>query len=373
MSTLTARAFGAPFRYVQGPAEFSKLRDHLNPYPGPVLVLVDGFLFDKVQADLAQDFAGTGISCQVVSFGGECSESEVARITALVRCSAARVVVGVGGGKTLDTAKLVAAAVNAAAIMVPTSASTDAPVSSMAVLYRETGEHLRSVQLPHAPELILVDSEIIAKAPVRLFVAGIGDALSTWFEARANELSDTANYIGAGYRRSKAGMGIAKACFDILMEEGLAAKLALEQGMLNEAVENVIEANTLLSGLGFENTGCAGAHALHTGLSEIPSAHACYHGERVAFGVLFQLVLEHAPHHELESIQHFCHSLGLPLTLRQLNVDPTPENIRTITARVLDGNSGIEAEPFPLAETAVYNAITTADTLGAAFLTRYLV
>ncbi|MBR3397888.1 MAG: iron-containing alcohol dehydrogenase [Lachnospiraceae bacterium] len=94
-----------------------------------------------------------------------------------------------------------------------------------------------------------------AAAPLRLFCAGVADALSTWFEARANQASDTDNYIGSGYRRTLAGMAIARKCFETLMEDARTAKADLEAGKLSEAVENVIEANILLSGLGFENTG----------------------------------------------------------------------------------------------------------------------
>ena len=95
-------------------------------------------------------------------------------------------------------------------------------------------------------------------------------------------------------------MALAELCFDTLMEEGVKAKIALEAGVCTPAVEKIIEANTLLSGIGFESVGLAGAHAIHNGLTVLEECHHMYHGEKVAFGTLAQLVLENVPHEELE-------------------------------------------------------------------------
>jgi glycerol dehydrogenase len=366
--TPAARGYCGPARYIQGPGVFNQLGALLERRPGPVLAIVDGFLADWAEERLHRAFAGTGRAWRLERFGGECCQSEVDRLVALA--GEAGVVVGVGGGKTLDTAKLVAVETGAAMVVAPTAASTDAPTSAMSVLYKETGEHLRAICHGRSPDLVLVDSEIIARAPLRLFRAGLGDALSTWFEARANDRSDTANYVGAGYQRTKAGLAIARMCFDVLMADAEQALADLGQGRLTAAVENVIEANILLSGLGFENTGCAAAHAIHTGFHEIPAASQSYHGEIVAFGVLFQLVLEQAPREEVAEMLRFFAAVGLPMTLRQLHVEPTEANIAAITARVVDGNSGIEAEPFPITAEAVRRAIAQADALGRDYLAR---
>jgi glycerol dehydrogenase len=269
-----------------------------------------------------------------------------------------------GGGKTLDTAKLAANQLGLPYIALPTSASTDAPASSMAVLYLENGRHQRCVTFDHGPALVLVDSLIISKAPLRLFVAGIGDALATCYEARANAASDTANYIGTGYRRCQAGLAIAESCGRVLWDYAESATADLSRGLLTEAVENVIEANILLSGLGFENTGCAAAHAVHTGLHEIPGAEASHHGEMVAFGVIFQLVMEKAPAEEIEKVIAFLSRLGLPTSLGQLGVEASEENLSAITARIIDGNSGVEAEPFPVDAALVRASLLQADALG---------
>ncbi len=73
---------------------------------------------------------------------------------------------------------------------------------------------------------------------------------------------------------------------------------------------------TYLSGVGFESGGLAAAHAIHNGMTAIPDAHHYYHGEKVAFGTLTQLVLENAPVDEIETVAALCHSVGLPITRR---------------------------------------------------------
>ena len=79
------------------------------------------------------------------------------------------------------------------------------------------------------------------------------------------------------------------------MRDALAAKYAVERGALTQAVENIIEANTLLSGLGFENCGVSGGHGIHDGLTALDETHGFYHGEKVAFGTLCLLMLEGRP------------------------------------------------------------------------------
>lgn len=164
-----------------------------------------------------------------------------------------------------------------------------------------------------------MDTEVIAKSPARLTVAGMGDALATYFEARAVQAKDA--FTCAGGRGTLAAHALAKLCFDTLMEEGVKAKVALEAGACTAAVEKVIEANTLLSGIGFESGGLAGAHAIHNGFTVLEECHHMYHGEKVAFGTITQLVLEDVSADELEDIIGFCIEVGLPVTLKELGIE----------------------------------------------------
>jgi glycerol dehydrogenase len=137
------------------------------------------------------------------------------------------------------------------------------------------------------PAAVLVDLGIIAAAPTRFLVAGMGDALSTWFEARSCERTQSTNECG-GYSTA-AGLAIAKLCYETLLSHGVAAKLANERRLVTPALARIVEANILLSGIGFESAGLAAAHSIHNGLTALAETHSFYHGEKVAFGVLLVL------------------------------------------------------------------------------------
>lgn len=366
MVSTTTRGFGSPFRYIQGPGEFNRLPEYTASY-GDACVLIDGFLFPTLNAQLEKAWEGVSHSFTAIPFQGECCDEEIARVGAIVKEKDAKLIVGVGGGKTLDTAKLCADALNLPLIIVPSSASSDAPASEIAVVYTADGEYIGSRKLKHNAHLVLVDSEIIVKAPKRLFVAGMGDALATWLEAVACDTSDAPNYITTGLRRCKAGMAVAKASWDILFSDGRNALMALERGVVTEALENVIEANTLLSGLGFINTSLATAHGIHSGLTMVPSTHKYLHGEKVAFGIVCQLVLENAPKEIVDQVMTFMVDIGLPVTLGQLDVEPTHENIMAIAEKTVSGPL-IHQEPFFVSLQSVYSAILAADELGKSYL-----
>jgi len=362
----TTRAFGSPNRYIQGPGEFDRISEYTRLY-GKACFIVDGFLYDELNSRLEKNFLENEQEFIAVCFQGECCEEEIERIVKIAKENQITVIVGVGGGKTLDVAKLCSDAMGTPIIIVPTSASTDAPVSEIAVLYTQDGEYIGSKKVKKNADLVLTDSEIIVKAPRRLFVAGIGDALATWFEAKACELSDSPNYIGTGHRRCKAGVAIAETCMNILFEDGENALLALEKGVVTEAFENVVEANILLSGLGFLNTGLATAHGIHSGLTALPETHKYLHGEKVAFGIVCQMVLENTPSVLLDQVMRFMTAVGLPVSLKQLGVKATQKNIMAIAQKVFDGPL-VHHEHFLVTVDSVYNAIVMADRLGEKYL-----
>jgi glycerol dehydrogenase len=245
---------------------------------------------------------------------------------------------------------------------VPTIASNDAPCTAVAVRYSAQGRDPEPIGLPRNPDVVIVDSALIAKAPVRFLVAGIGDALSTWFEARSNLDSRSNNYIGPGLPAPEAGIAIAKACHAVLMRDALAAKLACECGALTPAVEAIIEANTLLSGLGFENCGVSAAHGIQEGMTVLDETRDFYHGEKVAFGVLCLLMLEGRPLAEITEVALFCRSVGLPTTLADLKLgNATPADITRVAEASLKPSSDTWRVAVPLSVEIVRDAILALD------------
>ncbi|WP_155956764.1 glycerol dehydrogenase, partial [Klebsiella aerogenes] len=231
----------------------------------------------------------------------------------------------------------------------------------------DDGEFESYLMLPHNPNMVVVDTQIVAAAPARLLAAGIGDALATWFEARACSRSGATTM--AGGKCTQAALALAELCYNTLVEEGEKAMLAAEQHVVTPALERVIEANTYLSGVGFESGGLAAAHAIHNGLTAIPDAHHFYHGEKVAFGTLTQLVLENAPVEEIETAAALCHSVGLPITLAQLDIKgDIPAKMRTVAEAACAEGETIHNMPGGACADQVYAALLVADQYGQRFL-----
>lgn len=316
------------------------------------------------QERITASYAKAGATVTMERFQGEITQAEIDRLCGRCKEFQADIVVGIGGGKTLDTAKAVAYYTgNIPVVIVPTIASTDAPCSALSVIYKEDGSFDRYLFLPSNPAAVIVDTAIIANAPARLLVAGMGDALATYFEARAVQRANKMNI--AGGKGTQAAMALARLCYETLLQEGIKAKAAAEAHVITEALERIVEANTLLSGIGFESCGLAGAHAIHDGLTALEDTHGAYHGEKVAFGTLCQLVLENAPLDEIEEVIEFCLNLGLPVTLADLGVKTIrEEEIRKVAELACAEGETIYNMPFEVTPEKVYAAILAADRLG---------
>ena len=252
-----AKILISPSKYLQGAGEMKKIGTYASNCGKKALVLISKGGYKRIGKMIEDSFAES--TCEVVFdyFNGECCNSEIDRLVNIVKENQCDLVIGIGGGKIFDTAKAVAYYAGTPVFICPTIASTDAPCSALSVVYTEEGIFEKYLFLPANPNLVLMDTDIITKSPVRLTVAGMGDALATYFEARACKRSGATSC--AGGKTTEAAMALAKLCFDTLMEEGVKAKIALEAGVCTPAVEKVIEANTLLSGIGFESAGLAGS------------------------------------------------------------------------------------------------------------------
>ena len=356
----------SPNRYVQGRGELKNLPEHAKKLGKKLFVIISASGLKRVRDLLEKSFENTGMELVFEEFQGECCETEIKRLGSRFQENKCDLVVGVGGGKIHDSAKAAGYYQGAPVVIIPTIASTDAPCSALSVIYSETGVFERYLFLNSNPDLVLVDTDIIAAAPSRLLVSGMGDALATYFEARAVAASGALSC--AGGKPTKGALALAKLCYETLLEDGVKAKLAVEAGACTQAVENIIEANTYLSGIGFESGGLAGAHAIHNGLTVIKDCHHLYHGEKVAFGTLTQLVLENAGQKLLEEVIGFCMDVGLPTTFAELGMArPDKDLLMEAAVRACSPDDTLVNMPFEVTPEMVYAAMVGADALGRYF------
>ncbi len=359
----------APARYVQGP----DLLDHLGrflplvPSARPAVYISAGGLRRHGEKLLA-GLRAIQIEGQVEIFEGECSFSEIERAAASLRAQNTPFdsLIAVGGGKCLDAGKCVAARLEIPVVICPTIASTDAPCSALSVIYTDEGIAHGGESFPDSPALVLVDSQLIADAPVRYLVAGMGDALTTRYEARTCYRNPAGRAVIGG-RPTIAAQAIAELCAQTVFDDGLAAAEANDRGEVNPALERVIEANTLLSGIGFESGGVTAAHAVAMGFTRLPAARANYlHGEMVAMGLLTQLALEQSPD-ECAQVAHFCAEIGLPTHLAQLSLDAAADGSALQEAMAHSAATPLmDNEPFDVTPENTWAALLQADEIGRA-------
>jgi glycerol dehydrogenase len=351
-----------PGRYVQGSQALQSLGEEMKRLGKNALFILDPYVEKNIWPQM-ENSTLSEISVHLSTFGGECSDKEIDKQVKAGKENKVDIVAGIGGGKTLDAAKAVAHELTVPVAIIPTIASTDAPCSALAVIYSQEGEFDRYLFLPKNPELVLVDSEIIANSPVRFLVSGMGDALATWFEANSCRQSFAPNM--SGNHGSNAAYTLAQLCYDTLIEEGLSAKRSVQAHAVTPALDHIIEANTLLSGLGFESGGLAAAHAIHNGLTILQDTHHYYHGEKVAFGTLASLFLTDKPRQIVEQVYSFCETIGLPTTLEDIGLtNVTDYELEKVAERVCAEGETIHNEALPVEPDMVTAALKTADMEG---------
>ena len=351
-----------PGRYVQGAEALDALGTELARLGKKALLIQDPFVNQHLQPRIVSALDGHIEACTQV-FCGECCDEEIERLQALGRAEQVDVIVGIGGGKTLDTAKAVGVALAAPVAIAPTLASTDAPCSALAVIYTREGAFKRYLITPRNPDLVLVDTQVVAHAPVRLLVSGMGDALSTWFEAEDCRVKVAGNMTGRPGPMS--AYALARLCYDTLIEYGLLAKTACEQHVVTPALERVVDANTLLSGLGFESGGLSAAHAIHNGLTALEATHRFWHGEKVAFGTLSLLMLTDRSPALIDTVYHFCETIGLPTTLAQIGLENVSDaQLLTVAELACAPGETIHNLSTPVTPKRVFAAMRAADAEG---------
>jgi glycerol dehydrogenase len=360
--------FSSPSRYTQGKGATAALGREMAALglEGPALFVAGKTAIGRLGHTWKSSLAEAGMRYAIHRFGGECSLAEIERAKAAARQAEANTIVGAGGGKVLDTARAVAADLGLPVVNCPTVASSDAPCSALSVIYSEEGIFQEYRFYRKNPDLVLVDTQVIAEAPPRLLTAGMGDALATWFEARTCFAGSVRNMRGGGSTAS--ALALAELCYRTLLADGPAALHALSTQAVTPALERLVEANTLLSGLGFESSGLAAAHAVHNGLTAAQGTHPYFHGEKVAFGLLVQLVLEGTPQATVDEVLGFSSQVALPITLADVGLHAVSrEQLDPIARRATAPGETIHNEPFDVTPDMVADAILTADALGRAW------
>lgn len=355
------RVYGGPTRYVQGPGALDLLPGVVAEFSGEPMLVVDPY----VHTVLGERLLALLPNAVVRTPDGDVTVHNADALAGEARTGGrdagptVGVVVGIGGGKALDLAKATALRLNVPVVTVPTAASNDSPTSAAIAMYDDRHVMVGVDRLPRNPATVLVDTALIAAAPVALLRAGIGDAISKAFEAQACLAGTGTNAFGT--RPLLIGVATAHACYETIRRYARAGLAAAEQGEVTADLEHLVEAVILMSGLGFENGGLSLAHSLTRGLFPARGASAAPHGHHVAWGLLVQLAVE-GRDDERKDITEFLDSLGLPTTLAALGLtDPSGAEIDEIVQLTMRAPH-LANLPEPLTAGTLRSAILTVET-----------
>lgn len=360
---------GFPQFYQQGEGLLGTIGQLVSAHGCKPLIVADEFVRTTYGEALADSLKSAGLEPVFFPFAGECSPGAIEDAVSHARDAGCDFVIGFGGGKAIDTAKAVKIEIGFPVVVVPTIASNDSPTSRLAITYEDEGRFIGPRFMTANPEAILVDTGIIVQAPVRFFVAGIADALVTKFEAEQCAASGRDNFFSG--RPTQAAICLAGHCYDVVRKYGVQAVADVRQKTVTDAVEKVVEANTLLSGLGFEGCGVAAAHAIGLALGDLESLRGILHGEEVAIGLIAQLVMEGRDTAFIHDILDFYAAIGLPASLAEAGAENVGESeLRPLAEFIARPQSRIHNMAMPVSADLVVSSIMRASGIVADYRAR---
>jgi glycerol dehydrogenase-like iron-containing ADH family enzyme len=291
-------------------------------------------------------FNRSELTIEQIHYTPDCCEISLDRLIAAASTHQADLIIGIGGGKCLDTAKLVAHRCQLPIVTIPTSGATCAAWTALSNIYSESGAFLSDVSLPKCPDLLILDYGIVATAPPRTLVAGIGDAIAKWYEASVSSGHSSQTLLIAAVQQ-------ARVLRDILFQKSAAA-IANPGG---EDWQEVVDATVLLAGviggLGGAQCRTVAAHAVHNGLTHLPGSHHALHGEKVAYGILVQLRLQEMLQGDRlaatarQQLLDFYTEIGLPKTLADLGLSEiTISQLQQAATLACQPDSDLHRLPF---------------------------
>jgi glycerol dehydrogenase len=323
----------APVQYISGPNTLDDCGRFIIKWGQNVLVSGGKRALKSVESKLFPALEAVGIEYEINRFTGECSDENIAVLVEKVQRMRLDTIIGVGGGKSLDTAKSAAEICNVPVICIPTIAATCAAASAVAVIYTGEGVYKKDHYLEKNPNLVLVDTEVIVNAPIEYFESGILDSLAKWYEGKAafKRISDPDIF-------AMAALKLAKLLNEIMEKEAVNAVQAVKCHKTTSAVGQITDLNIYLAAviqsIGKKTRGAA-AHAIHAGLSIIPQSHAILHGYKVGYGIIAQLFMEKADIAEIRQVVNFFRQLDLEPSFKGLSLPFESNLLRQVAEKAI--------------------------------------
>lgn len=320
---------GAPQEYVCQDGAWATLPEHLTKRNLHKLLFIHGTRSLKAATKYLPDL--TTFDLVNVHYGGECCDEKVAELRTRFVQENCEAILAVGGGKIADLAKQIGHQLQVPVLILPTLAATCAAYTPLSVMYNQDGSMDRYDIFPEAIALTLIEPSVLLESPIDYMIAGIGDTLAKWYEGDAiiRQLATVPIEVQVAHFA-------AKKCQENLLAYGTKAIDAMKKGELTTEFITVVETNILLAGMvggfGDEYGRTAAAHSIHDALTILPQSHHQLHGNKVAYGILVQLMLEHNPT-EIKALLPFYQKMNLPTSLHEMDMVLTQKEYQAVAKR----------------------------------------
>ncbi|MEK8126528.1 iron-containing alcohol dehydrogenase family protein [Paenibacillus filicis] len=353
----------APEQYWNEPDLLLKSGALIAPLGQRAFLIAGDKALNAVHPTLLESLDQAGIAYEIAPFGGKVTLPEIEEYTAKASVYQAEIIIGVGGGKVLDLTKAIGDKLRLPVVSVPTVAATCASWAAVSILYDDLGRSSGYQPNRRSPALVLADTRVLASAPKRYLASGIGDTIVKWYETVVN-LSDDPDGLDI-----RIATQTAKLALERLRLHALQAYEAAGTGQVTHALTETIDSVIVLAGLAGTIQGstsrAAIAHAIHNSLTFLPQTAGTLHGEKVAFGLLTQVVLESRAEEEIRELALWLHKLNLPITLEALGIFQDPASAALEIAKGVQLRDGAtKSLSFEVSESLLAEAIQRADGWG---------
>ena len=296
-----------PSQYVNRPGILSVAGECIAPWGNRALISGGVKALAASEKALTKSLDKAGIPWRKLLFTGESSPANIARIKRNAQDHRANVIIGVGGGKSLDAAKQAATELGLPAVCIPTIAATCSATTALSVIYDDHGEFQRVCVQPRNPSLVLVDPVIITRSPGIYLRAGILDSLAKWYEGRA-----VMPMVPNPDVPSAAAFQLAEVLYQGHKKYAIEAVRLNAQRRVDDSLVQTLDIVIHLTGviqtLGKGTLFTGLAHPVHNGLTLMKESHHVLHGLKVGYGIMVQLCVEKCPKKEFEDVLAFFRS-----------------------------------------------------------------
>jgi glycerol dehydrogenase len=354
-----------PYEYVNEPNIIVKSGNYVKGLGKNALIIGGKTALSITQNDIVQSFKENDIEFSIKEFKGYPTKKIISEFAKFGEEQKIDVIVGVGGGRVIDTTKAVGNKLGIPIVAIPTIAATCASWAAVSIIYDEEGNQVDFFNSQKSANLILADTKILSEAPDRYLKAGIIDTIAKWYETEPNLKNNNDSL------QLKIQIEIAKLAFNVLKETSFKYfKYKSDKDDLKD-FKQIVDSIILLAGLvgSIKSNEFYGgiAHPFYNSSTQIPETRNKLHGEKVAFGILTQLVLEEKPREELIETFSLFKKFGVPITLKEIGiVDKIDEKINLIAKDVSEKSGFYRGINYELTSDIIKKAILEADNIGRA-------